>query len=324
MDNSSVQRKTYRGIVTALYFLSTFVIQTIAPSESFWADWWSYDGISGPDYWGLLNSEWRLCSKGKYQSPVNINPKVLVFDPSLAPVQVDRKKVSVTVINTGHDLSVRLMEDDPVFLHGGPLAYKYRIYEVKIHFGSEASKGSEHTVGSKAFPVEIQFLAFNEDLYSNISAAVRSPHGLAALAVFAQSNDTAKGEFSAIAKVAKKVRFKGDEQLLKTLPLHRLLPSTKLYMTYEGSITFPPCHEVVTWIIMNRPITITKKQLTILRALNQGDRDALQVRMENNFRKTVPLSNRTIRTNIQYKNKKDDGCAKVKQTNYAVNERFTH
>ena len=28
-----------------------------------WADWWTYDGISGPAYWGLINPAWTMCNK---------------------------------------------------------------------------------------------------------------------------------------------------------------------------------------------------------------------------------------------------------------------
>ena len=39
-----------------------------------WNEWWTYDGISGPAYWGLINPAWTMCNKGRAQSPVNIDP----------------------------------------------------------------------------------------------------------------------------------------------------------------------------------------------------------------------------------------------------------
>ena len=39
--------------------------------------WWTYEGISGPEYWGVLNQEWTMCNKGRSQSPVNINPGMI-------------------------------------------------------------------------------------------------------------------------------------------------------------------------------------------------------------------------------------------------------
>lgn len=32
-------------------------------------------------------------------------------------------------------------------------------------------------------------------------------------------------------------------------------------MTYDGSLTMPSCDETVTWIILNKPIYITKQQV---------------------------------------------------------------
>ena len=34
-----------------------------------WENWWTYDGISGPAYWGLINPAWTMCNKvGKVAS----------------------------------------------------------------------------------------------------------------------------------------------------------------------------------------------------------------------------------------------------------------
>lgn len=43
-----------------------------------------------------------------------------------------------------------------------------------------------------------------------------------------------------------------------------LLPDTSQFMTYEGSTTMPGCHETVTWIILNKPIYITKAEVSAL------------------------------------------------------------
>lgn len=60
-----------------------------------WEDWWTYDGISGPAFWGLINPEWSLCNKGRRQSPVNLEPQRLLYDPNLRPLHVDKHRVSI-------------------------------------------------------------------------------------------------------------------------------------------------------------------------------------------------------------------------------------
>ncbi|KAJ8301453.1 hypothetical protein KUTeg_020440 [Tegillarca granosa] len=48
--------------------------------------------VSGPRFWGLLNSAWSLCSSGKFQSPIDIKPDILLFDPSLKHLDIKIKK----------------------------------------------------------------------------------------------------------------------------------------------------------------------------------------------------------------------------------------
>ncbi len=50
--------------------------------------------FSGPDFWGLVNPEWALCSRGKRQSPINIEPRSLLYDPHLKHVHLDKHRVS--------------------------------------------------------------------------------------------------------------------------------------------------------------------------------------------------------------------------------------
>jgi len=59
-----------------------------------WEEWWTYEGISGPAFWGLINPEWSMCNRGRRQSPINVDPTQLLFDPNLRPLQIDKNKVT--------------------------------------------------------------------------------------------------------------------------------------------------------------------------------------------------------------------------------------
>lgn len=48
---------------------------------------------TGPDFWGLVNPEWSLCSKGRRQSPINVEPRNLLYDPQLKHIRIDKHKV---------------------------------------------------------------------------------------------------------------------------------------------------------------------------------------------------------------------------------------
>ena len=41
-----------------------------------WNEWWTYDGISGPAYWGLINPAWTMCNKVSHTQPVQCHLEV--------------------------------------------------------------------------------------------------------------------------------------------------------------------------------------------------------------------------------------------------------
>lgn len=49
-----------------------------------------------------------------------------------------------------------------------------------------------------------------------------------------------------------------------------LLPASRHYWTYPGSLTTPPLSESVTWIVLREPISISEKQVSPPRAPNRG------------------------------------------------------
>lgn len=50
--------------------------------------------LQGPGFWGLINPHWNMCAKGRRQSPINVDPDKLLFDPYLRPLHIDKHKVS--------------------------------------------------------------------------------------------------------------------------------------------------------------------------------------------------------------------------------------
>lgn len=56
----------------------------------------------------------------------------------------------------------------------------------------------------------------------------------------------------------------GSSTQIRHLSLKSLLPNTEQYMTYEGSTTHPGCWESVVWVILNKPIYITKQEVRMV------------------------------------------------------------
>ena len=55
--------------------------------------------------------------------------------------------------------------------------------------------------------------------------------------------------------------FPGTCTTIEGLPIEGLIPKTPHYMTYSGSLTQPGCRETVTWVIYNKPLSISEDQV---------------------------------------------------------------
>ena len=218
------------------------------------------------------------------------------------------------LINTGRGISLAINTDKPVTVTDGPFSYTYTLSNLSLHFGRENSRGSEHTIDEMQFPGELQLYAYNSQLYANWTEAKKEPNGIAAISVFivlakssnqanpalkhitnSLKNITRRGEFLFLNKVhliSFLLPFQGQSYSIEGISVLELLPTLKQYVTYEGSLTQPACHETVQWVILNRPIYISAYQFHMLRHSLKGDGH------QDNFRPTQPLNKRPLRANI--------------------------
>ena len=65
---------------------------------------WSYEGETGPEYWGYINPDYALCKKGKEQSPINIETSHVIEDKKIADVYMNYKPTDFSLSNDGHTI----------------------------------------------------------------------------------------------------------------------------------------------------------------------------------------------------------------------------
>jgi len=305
------------GIRSRVFLLICALFGTVLGN---WNEWWTYDGISGPAYWGLINPAWTMCNKGRRQSPINISPSSLTYDPGLAPLNIDKQLVAGKLKNTGQSL-VFILDNGQVGVNmtGGPLQYQYQAEQLFLHWGREGSSsvgGSEHSVNHQSWPGEIQIYGYNSQLYSNLTQAQEMPGGVVAVSVMLQVKgetpdaDVSSSGLHRIVSKLSQVRYRGDYARIHQMSLSSIMPNTADYITYEGSTTYPGCWESVTWIVMNKPVYISKQEMEMFHMLRQGDSPMMEkAPLGNNLRPRQPVNSRAVRTNIALHKQKDlDSC----------------
>lgn len=171
---------------------------------------------------------------------------------------------------------------NPSFIkfNGAGLIYNYKFEALFIRFDTKSESGSEHKINGRSFSAEIQLIAFNSDLYRTYYEASMKPFGLVAISVLVDnesrvfksaSNSNNKQEtninreerqqqdqLSNLLDKLDKVRHRGDSVQISDFNVSALLPDTRYFVTYDGSLTIPGCHESVIWLILNKPMYISQ------------------------------------------------------------------
>nr|CAD7585914.1 unnamed protein product [Timema genevievae] len=248
--------------------------------------------IDSPKHWA---ESYQTCS-GKYQSPIDIEEH-LVSQVRLPPLNFQgfkSKSVSSTLTNNGHTVVLQLNTSNEAILSGGPLKGNYIFAQLHFHWGANDSIGSEDTINNHTFPLELHLVFFKQD-YVSFNHALDFKDGLTVLAVFFEVYGDDNDIYSEIVSHLPRVVNPGTNARLKRpVNLDSLLPSIRhLYFTYEGSLTTPPCSEVVTWIDFKQPILLSARQVNAFRKLRSEEGTLTQ-----NFRPVQPLSGRLIHFNV--------------------------
>ncbi|KAG9352463.1 hypothetical protein JZ751_020877 [Albula glossodonta] len=226
---------------------------------------WGYGEEDGPSVW---HKDYPI-AQGDRQSPIDIVPTEAVYDATLAPIALSYDLcTSISISNSGHSVVVEFDDvDDRTVIRGGPLQDPYRLKQFHFHWGGKGCHGSEHT---------LHLVHWNAAKYKTFGEAAAAPDGLAVLGVFLEGST---------------VDFKGFNPKC-------LLPNSLNYWTYLGSLTTPPLHESVTWIVLKEPIMVSEKQMGKFRMLLCSGEEEDRKRMENNFRPPQPLKGRKVRASF--------------------------
>lgn len=195
---------------------------------------WSYYGKTGPSNWGRLDQQYRACSKGKLQSPIDI--RGAKPDASLRPIEFHYLSGPVTLVNTGHTIRVNVIPGSYIIFGGT----RYDLQEFHFHHPAE------DLVNGKLSDLQIDMVHKNAaGELAIIGVRVNEGQVNGSLAALWPSLPAAAGATAAVQS-----NFN---------PLG-LLPTDRSYWSYLGSITIPPCTEGVRWIAMQTATELAQDQ----------------------------------------------------------------
>lgn len=219
---------------------------------------WGYEGEGEPAHWGELSDEFKECGIGQEQSPVDIVP-ARAIPAEFSPAMVHWTAFAPTVTDNGHTVQVNT---------NGQAGYaeingiKYDLLQFHFHHQSE------HTIDGVHSPLEVHFVHKSE------------AGDLLVLGVLMQEG-AMNGVLAAVEAAWPAVG--AEAALTDTLDPSNMLPVENASFRYQGSLTTPPCSQVVTWNVFTQPVEVSGEQIAMFAS-----------HYANNARPVQPLNRRFL------------------------------
>mgnify|MGYP000867277520 CR=1 FL=1 len=210
---------------------------------------WDYEGAGAPENWSKLDAKNTLCAIGQRQSPIDIKDGIKV---DLEPIKFDYRPSKFRVIDNGHTIQVDVGEN-AITLTG-------KTYElVQFHF----HRPSEEKVNGQRFDM-VAHLVHKSDDGQLAVVAVLLERGVENPFIQTIWNNL---------PLERNAPVQPPEAMLD---LANLLPSSRNYYTYMGSLTTPPCSEGVLWLVMKQPVQVSTEQISIFSRLYKNNARPIQ------------------------------------------------
>jgi carbonic anhydrase len=211
---------------------------TLHPAVAAEGPHWGYEGAEDPTHWGELADEFKECAAGQEQSPIDIVP-ARAIPAEFNPVELHWQAFTPTVVDNGHTIQVNTGGK------GGYAELNGTRYELaQFHFHHE----SEHTIDGEHAPLEVHFVHQSE------------AGDLLVLGVMLEQGD----ESAALKTVEAAWPKAGSEvALADTVDPSNMIPAEADSFRYQGSLTTPPCSQVVTWNVYTTPTEVSDEQVAV-------------------------------------------------------------
>lgn len=230
--------------------------------------------------WSYSNQHTWVDNKScKRQSPINITSwekgdqycKPIVFNGG--------QSLNGTWTNTGRSLQFNPSPDTTYIINTHKGGYTFNQFH--FHWGQSPGQGSEHLVNSTSQDAELHFV------HSKIGGTPTDPDYLTVIGVLLKRHSTMPIKDTIWEQLAQVPPNKDTTIELNGLNITHLLPTNKSYWYYEGSLTTPPCSEIVQWHVY-------KEVLSVPEGVIEAWSTAPSLSLPCNFRHVQDINDRKI------------------------------
>lgn len=196
---------------------------------------WDYGETLGPSHWADLKPEFATCKTGHRQSPIDIrNPQ----RADLSPIRFDYQPSPLHIIDNGHTVMANYQPGSFMSVGGKKYALK------QFHF----HRPSEERINGQTFEMSVHLVHADQT------------GKLAVVAVLLQQGED-NPLLDELWKNLPQEQEKENRLDNIQIDASRMLPTSRGYYTFSGSLTTPPCSEDVVWFVLKNPTTASAKEI---------------------------------------------------------------
>ncbi len=181
-----------------------------------------------------------------------MHENIIEKNENLPEIKLSYLKVPLNILNNSHTIQINTPKGNKINIDKN----EYELLQFHFH------TPSEHALQGKRTPLEVHFVNKNSD------------GNLAVLGVFfklGKRNKELTAMFNHLPSSGETKKVSREK-----INLSKLFPKSKNYYTYSGSLTTPPCSEIVTWYVYKDNIEISQDQLKKFKKLFKMNARPLQ------------------------------------------------
>merc|ERR1711963_1164357 len=256
---------------------------------------WCYEGDCAADTWGTCV---EACN-GMSQSPIDVPAAVQMGSASASKPLAFADYQNVRIDVFGNTIEHYTQNGVNLGANGdrmtnNNLTNNGHTAQLDFHWGSDDTKGSEHTYSGREYPIEMHIVHTRSD-FTTLDQILNTATGLAVTGfmfeVDSVDNTALKPLTDALQNIVdSKAKLPFGTSGFNLNDLISPVATTSEYTYYKGSLTTPTCNEVVEWINILTPLKISSRQLAMFRTLMDSKGKAIV----DNYRPPQPLNGRVV------------------------------